>query len=103
VATHAQTQGWGVCSSTTVEGDRAYALTSRGEVVCLDMNGLADGNQGPYTDEAKYKAGNGLETAALEATDADILWIVDLWTEVKTRPADTFSNAALLDGDVLYI
>ena len=102
-ATHAQTLGWGVCSSTSVEGDRAYAMTSRGEVVCLDMNGLADGNQGPYADEAKYKAGDGRKAVDLEATDADILWIVDLWTEVKSRPADTFSNAALLDGDILYI
>jgi outer membrane protein assembly factor BamB len=103
VATHAQTQGWGVCSSTTIEGNRAYALTSRGEVVCLDMNGLADGNQGPFADEAKYKAGEGQAPTALESTDADILWIADLWTAVATRPADTFSNAALLHGDVLYI
>jgi len=103
VATHAQTQGWGVCSSTTVEGDRAYALTSRGEVVCLDVKGLADGNQGPFTGEAKYKAGDAQGAVTLEATDADILWIVDLWTEVATRPADTFSNAALLHGDLLYL
>ena len=102
-ATHAQTLGWGVCSSTSVDGDRAYALTSRGEVVCLDVHGLANGNQGPFTDEARYKAGESGQNTPLEATDADILWSLDLWTEVKSRPADTFSNAALIHGDLLYI
>ena len=95
--------GWGICSSTSVDGDRAYALTQRGEVVCLDIHGLANGNQGPFLDEARYKAGDGQQPATLEATDADILWTYDLWTEVRTRPADTFSNAALIDGDILYI
>lgn len=101
-ATHAQTLGWGVCSSTSIEGDRAYALTSRGELVCLDLRGMADGNQGPFTDEARYKGG-GQKESPLEPIDADILWIVDLWTAVASRPADTFSNAALIHGDLLYI
>ena len=103
VATHAQTHGWGICSSTTVEGDRGYVLTQRGEVICLDLNGLADGNQGPFTDEARYKGGDEGPAAKIDSTDADILWIFDLWTEVMTRPADTFSNAALIHGDLLYI
>ena len=103
VATHAQTHGWGVCSSTTVEGDRAYALTQRGEVLCLDVNGLADGNQGPFTEEAKYKGGDTGKALPLEPTDADVIWTFDMWTEVITRPADTFSNAVLIHGDLLYI
>ena len=94
---------WGICSSTTIEGDRAYALTQRGEVVCLDVNGLADGNQGPFTDEAKYKGGDTGKAVPLEPTDADIIWTFDMWTEVMTRPADTFSNAVLIHGDLLYI
>ncbi len=103
VTTHAQTHGWGVCSSTTVEGDRAYVLTQRGEVICLDTNGLADGNQGPFTDEAEYKGGDTGEAVPLEPTDADIIWIFDMWTEVMTRPADTFSNACLIHGNLLYL
>ncbi len=99
VATHAQTHGWGICSSTTVDGDRAYALTQRGEVVCLDVNGLADGNDGPFREEAKYQSG----ADAAMSTGADIIWMFDMWTEVITRPADTFSNAALIHGDLLYI
>jgi len=29
------------------------------EVMCLDVKGQADGNQGPFMDEAQYKAGPG--------------------------------------------
>ena len=78
VTTHAQTHGWGICSSTTIDGPLAYVLTQRGEVVGFDVRG-----------------GSG--------TAPKVLWTFDLWTEVKTRPADTFSNAALIHGDVLYI
>ena len=42
----------GVCSSPAVYGDRAYVVTNRCEVVCLGVKGLADGNAGPYKDEA---------------------------------------------------
>jgi len=100
--THAQTR-WGICSSATVDGDRVYILNQRGEVVCLDLGGLADGNQGPFTDEAKYKAGETGTAAALGPGDADIVWVYDLWTELTIRPADTFSNAGVIHGDVLYI
>jgi outer membrane protein assembly factor BamB len=102
VTTQAQTV-WGICSSLTVDGHRAYILTQRGEVVCLDVNGLADGNQGPFTDEAKYKSDDDGRPVPLEATDADILWTWDLWTDVMTRPADTFSNSVLVDGNLLYL
>src|SRR5688500_17150255 len=48
----------GLLSSPTVEGDRVYIVTSRCEVMCLDVKGLADGNQG-FQDEAQYIAGPG--------------------------------------------
>jgi outer membrane protein assembly factor BamB len=102
VTTHAQTV-WGICSSLTVDGDRGYLLTQRGELVCLDVNGLANGNQGPFTDETRYKSGDDGRPAVIESTDADILWIFDLWTQVLTRPADTFSNSGLVDGNLLYL
>jgi len=103
VATHAQVQGWGVCSSTSVDGDRAYVLTQRGEVLCLDVQGMANGNDGPFHDEAQYQRDEGRADFPAASESADILWLYDLWTEVKTRPADTFSNAALIHGNVLYI
>ena len=44
----------GLCSSPAVEGNRMWLVTNRGEVVCLDTEGMANGNDGPYKDEAKY-------------------------------------------------
>ena len=44
----------GLLSSPTIEGDRVYVVTSRCEVICLDINGMANGNDGPFKDEAKY-------------------------------------------------
>lgn len=37
----------------TVGGDRVYMVTNRNEVVCLDLHGLANGNDGPCRDEAR--------------------------------------------------
>lgn len=33
----------GICAASYVEGDRAWITTSRGEIVCLDVNGFHDG------------------------------------------------------------
>ena len=45
----------GVCSSPAVDGDIVHVVTNRCEVVCLGINGLADGNMGPYKgNEAAY-------------------------------------------------
>src|SRR5580698_1037268 len=44
--------GWS--SPVTVEGNRVYVVSSRGEVMCLDALGMSNGNDGPYTDEAAH-------------------------------------------------
>ena len=44
----------GLLSSPTVEGDRVYLVSSRCEVLCLDINGMSNGNDGPFKDENKY-------------------------------------------------
>lgn len=33
----------GICAAAYIEGDRAWVTTSRGEIVCLDVNGFHDG------------------------------------------------------------
>ena len=45
---------YGICSPATVDGNRVYVVTNRAEVVCLDLNGQTDGNDGPYQDEGRY-------------------------------------------------
>jgi len=95
----------GMCSSPTVEGDRAYTLTNRGELVCLDMKGLADGNQGPYQDEARHMTPRGAEAITSGTTDADILWLTDLVShpQIGIHPHDQIFGSVLLDGDLLYV
>ena len=44
----------GLCSSPTVDGNRVYIVGSRGDVLCLDINGQSDGNDGPFMDEGHY-------------------------------------------------
>ena len=47
--------GYGVCSSSTIEGNRVYVVSDRTDVLCLDIEGLANGNDGPFHDEAAYR------------------------------------------------
>ncbi len=98
----------GIVSSPTVEGDRAYVVTNRGEVVCLDMAGMANGNDGPYTDEGAHMGlpnkGSGEATAVeVTAIDADIIWLFDVPSQAGTWPHDAAHASILLDGDILYL
>ena len=51
--------GLGICSSPAVDGDRVYVVTNRSEVLCLDANGMANGNDGPFLDEAPLRGPGG--------------------------------------------
>src|SRR6266699_628209 len=44
----------GMSSTVTVEGARVYLTDNRGEVVCLDAEGMANGNDGPFRDEGAH-------------------------------------------------
>lgn len=56
----------GLCSSPAVEGNRVYIVTNRNEIVCLDTEGLANGNDGDYKEEAQYLAGPGKPPVAIQ-------------------------------------
>ncbi len=91
----------GICSSAAVEGKRAYFLTNRCEVACVDVNGLADGNQG-YADEAKYYAGPGKPPVELAATDGDILWLFNMIDVCGVFPHNITASSALIAGDRIW-
>lgn len=117
----------GMSSTATVEGARVYLVDNRGAVVCLDANGLANGNEGPFRDEAAYMtppstAGSpprqviGAETRPeplhppadgklLEPgpLDADILWKFDLVADAGIWPHDAAHSSILIHGDYLYL
>ena len=93
----------GMCSPPTVENDRVYTVTNRYEVVCLDIAGQADGNDGPYLDEGRHMALDDAPAMEVTDIDADILWLTDMRTEVGMYPHDAAHASILLDGPYLYL
>jgi len=93
----------GICSPPTVEGDRIYAVTNRAEVVCLDINGQADGNDGPFRDERKFMVQGNSQPAELIKTDADIIWRFDMPSEAGMWPHDSAHSSILIAGKHLYL
>jgi hypothetical protein len=79
----------GMTSPATVEGDRVYMFTNRSEVVCLDLNGLANGNDGPYRDEAKHLVLPGKPAIEPGPLDSDILWVFDMMADAGTHTHDS--------------
>jgi len=104
----------GLLSSPTVEGDRVYVVTSRCEALCLNVNGMANGNDGPFKDEAKYVVkdvlldrGKPTERPAPPIEpgpkDADIIWRYDMMDELGVFPHNASNCSILIVGDTLYI
>lgn len=93
----------GICSPPTIEGDRVYVLTNRSEVLCLDLNGQADGNDGTFQGEGWYMAPSGEFPYEVTSKDADIIWSYDLKLELGMSPHDSPHASILLDGDYLYL
>lgn len=107
VAPHAD-GGFGVCSTVTVQGDRAYVVTNRNEVLCLDVRGMANGNAGPFKKEARYLAGPGKggrkrPRVKPKRTDGDIVWGYDMVAKLEVRPHDASSSSVLIHGGLLYV
>jgi outer membrane protein assembly factor BamB len=93
----------GICSSPAVDGDKVYLVTNRCEVVCLDINGMANGNDGPYKDEGKYLAGPGKPPIETTNKDADILWRFDMREELGVFPHNITNCGALIFGDKVVV
>ncbi|MBI3876698.1 MAG: PQQ-binding-like beta-propeller repeat protein [Verrucomicrobia bacterium] len=123
----------GISSPATVEGDRVYLVSNRGEVMCLDALGMANGNDGPYLDEGRHMVpkppppgspaaladkptirnpqsaiNQSLLTsvpAAMEPGphDADILWLFDLTSGAGIWSHDGAHSSILIHGDFLYL
>ncbi|MAB78266.1 MAG: pyrrolo-quinoline quinone [Planctomycetes bacterium] len=93
----------GICSSPAVEGDRIYLMTNRCEVMCLDVNGMADGNDGPFKGEGQYMAGPGKPSLEVTKTDADIIWTLNMIDECGVFPHNITSSAVLVAGDNLWV
>jgi outer membrane protein assembly factor BamB len=97
----------GIASPVTVEGDRVYVVSNRGEVMCLDARGFANGNDGPYRDEAAHFVSRDPEVPKSPAStgplDADILWFFDLTAGAGIWSHDSAHSSILVHGDYLYV
>jgi outer membrane protein assembly factor BamB len=92
----------GLCSSVAIEGDRGYVVTNRGEIVCFDVKGLADGNDGEFKDEAMYSSVDG-KPIELTNKHADIIWMRDVRTELGIFPHNVSSTSPVVLGDAIYV
>lgn len=103
----------GILSSPKIEGDRVYLVTSRCEVLCLDVHGMVNGNDGPFRDEAKYVVQDVLldrgkpterpaPPLAPSPKDADIIWRFDMMDELGVFPHNASNCSVLLLGELLY-
>jgi outer membrane protein assembly factor BamB len=93
----------GICSTATVESGRVYFVSNRCEVVCLDVDGLKDGNDGPYSDEAKFSVLSDSPPVELKPTDADILWRFDMLRDLPVFPHDATNCSVMVHGDYVYV
>ncbi len=93
----------GIASEATIDHDKVYIVSNRGEVLCLDPQGLANGKDGPFQDEAKHQTPASEPVIETEKTDADILWLFNMVTEAGIWTHDGAHSSILVDGDFLYV
>ena len=98
----------GSLSSPTIEGNRVYITTSRCEVMCLDVDGMANGNDG-FKDEAKYAVkdlfdaeGKPVPPIEPDAKSADIVWVYDMMDELGSFPHNASNGSLLIVGDAIF-
>ncbi len=93
----------GISSPATIEGDRVYIVSNRGEVLCLDVRGLANGNDGPFRDEGRHMTPASEPALEPGPMDADILWLFDLTSGAGIWSHDAAHSSILIRGDHLYL
>jgi outer membrane protein assembly factor BamB len=93
----------GISSTPVVERGRVYLVSNRGEVMCLDTEGMANGNDGPYSDEGRHMVLGDAKPPVPGKKDADILWLYDMPAELGVKPHNASNCSVLMHGDLLYI
>ncbi len=98
---------YGVCATFAVEDNRLYFI-DRDRLFCIDLMGMADGNQGltNEVEHASYARAHFDEvppTALPEGVPwGDILWVLDLGN-YGVRPHDAGSGTPLIIGDQVWV
>ncbi len=81
----------GVASSPAIEKGRVYYVSNRGVLQCLDVKGMANGNDGITTEKF---AG---------PKDADVIWEFDMMEEVGSYPHNLSNSSPVIYGDLIYV
>ena len=93
----------GLFSSPLIEGNRVYLVTTRCEVICLDTEGMSNGNDGPFKDEANYVVKEtGKPPAQIGSKDADIIWVYDMIDDLGVFPHNASNCSLLIIDDLIY-
>ena len=83
----------GICSTVYCDGDRLWYNTSRGEVLCLDVEGFMDGeNDGPFKAEPNENK-----------DEADIIWRYDLMGSLGVFQHNMCACSLTCVGDHLFV
>ncbi len=81
----------GVASSPAIENGRVYYVSNRGALICLDIKGFANGNDGVTTEKLTGPK------------DADVLWEFDMMEEVGAYPHNLSNSSPVILGDLIYV
>ncbi|MDA0204199.1 MAG: PQQ-binding-like beta-propeller repeat protein [Acidobacteria bacterium] len=83
----------GVCSSPAVADGIVYYLSSRAELMALDVEGFRDGeNDGPFTEEE-----------FTSEFDGDVIWKLDLFNDLGVFPHNMAATSPLIVGDLIFV
>ena len=99
-----QVRDWpdiGVCSAPLVEEKFVYYVSNRCTLVCLDIDGMADGKQGKplQSPDTVTKKMNIYDSP----TDADMIWEYDMIKELGVFPHNSSVACPMIIGDLIYI
>ncbi len=97
---------YGVCSTVAIEGDRAYVIDGNVRLICCDLAGMANGNDG-RTDEFALMAArvHPRDVAPAKLPDGplgDVIWSVD-FGEMGVRRHDAGSGTPLVIGETVWV
>ncbi|MHB8898649.1 MAG: outer membrane protein assembly factor BamB family protein [Thermoguttaceae bacterium] len=92
----------GICSRPVIDGDRLFVVGPRGDVLCIDRDGQADGNDGPFLDDRRYMGVAADSAYQLTKADGDIVWRLDMVSELGVVPHDVCGSSPVEWGDCVY-
>ncbi len=93
----------GIVSPATVDANRVYLMDNRGTVLCLDVDGQYNGNDGPFINEGQSMVPPGDAPIKVIPRDGDIIWKYDLEAELGVHQHDSAHCSILVHGPFLYI